>query len=197
MAEIRSTLEMVLERAAKMAQSSQEESDPEEKKKQGMKLAAGYMKKDSENLVEIIIKYPEAEQVLITGGAADIFLRYLTLPREPDQLESISMAMDGLLHLSANNDQMENVLKEAKTVLEQYTNHRNQLEEQLAESFTAQAAQLEQSVASQTGMGMQIDPRQHPKFQEEWQRVQGELNDQYDRAIDQYKTLVKQLLGIK
>jgi len=54
---------------------------------------------------------------------------------------------------------------------------------------------MEQSVARQTGVKVRLDASQHPKFQEQWQKVQVDLNGQYGRALEQHKALLKQRLG--
>ena len=60
--------------------------------------------------------------------------------------------------------------------------------------FEQQMQMMEQNLAKQTGMQMKLAPSQHPKFQEEWLKVQTELDGQYGKAIDQYKGLIEQRL---
>jgi predicted secreted hydrolase len=55
---------------------------------------------------------------------------------------------------------------------------------------------MEKNLARQTGVAMKLQPSQHPKFQEEWVRVQSQLDDQYGRALGQLKELVEQRLTI-
>jgi hypothetical protein len=45
-------------------------------------------------------------------------------------------------------------------------------------------------------MKMKLQPSQHPKFAEEWQRIQVELNDQYGRAVEQYKEFIAKQLTV-
>jgi hypothetical protein len=52
-------------------------------------------------------------------------------------------------------------------------------------------ALMEQNLAKQTGQAMKLQPSQHPKFQEEWARIQGQLNEQYGQALKQLKDLVE------
>jgi hypothetical protein len=39
---------------------------------------------------------------------------------------------------------------------------------------------------------MKVDPKLHPKFQEEWSRVKSDLDTQYNQALNQHKELVAQ-----
>jgi hypothetical protein len=42
---------------------------------------------------------------------------------------------------------------------------------------------------------MKLQPAQHPKFQEEWNRLKVELNNQYGRALEQHKQMLASLLA--
>jgi hypothetical protein len=39
---------------------------------------------------------------------------------------------------------------------------------------------------------MAMDPAMHPMFQKEWIRMKGDLNQQYNQALDERKELLKQ-----
>jgi len=55
-----------------------------------------------------------------------------------------------------------------------------------------------QLLSRQTGAAagdLQVDPTRQPKFQEEWARVETELDGQYNQALDQHKQLLKQRLA--
>jgi hypothetical protein len=58
--------------------------------------------------------------------------------------------------------------------------------------------QIEQMLAQKgvSAEGMNIDPTTEPQFQEEWTRIQGELNGQYENALSQYIDQMKMRLGI-
>ena len=68
------------------------------------------------------------------------------------------------------------------------------MKQQLEGQFAQQMQMMEQNLARQTGMKMKLEPSQHPKFQEEWQKLQAELNSQYGKAVEQYKAMIEQRL---
>jgi predicted secreted hydrolase len=41
-----------------------------------------------------------------------------------------------------------------------------------------------------------MDPSLHPKFQEEWSRIMGELDQQYGQALSQHKNTVAQKFAV-
>jgi hypothetical protein len=96
MAEIKSTLEKVLERAATMGNATRDEFAAEERVKDGMRMGADYLRGkevDFSNALE-----QTNDSVLIKKGVVQAFLRNITLPRDDDQ-ERAEMAMQGLLEL--------------------------------------------------------------------------------------------------
>lgn len=195
MAEIKSTMEMVMEKAARMGKASREDMAGEEKVREGMRLAAQYLREEGLDMIKALEGHPEADRASLRKGLVKTLLRNIMLPREQEQQQAAEKAMQGLLAVGRDFRDLKAVLGELKTILEQYLPHRQQLREQLEASFAQQMEQMEQNLAQQTGMATKLQPSQHPKFQEEWQRLQAELNDQYGRVLEQHKGLLEQKLG--
>jgi len=51
------------------------------------------------------------------------------------------------------------------------------------------AARIQQAVQQQLGLppGVRIDVEKQPQFQEEWRKVQTQIDSQYYRLLDEYK----------
>lgn len=194
MAEIKSTLEKVMERVAGMDLASREEIDADEKIKEGMRLAADFLRNQTPAIGPALAKQPEAVRTFIRQGVIRSLLRNIILPREED-LQNTERAMQGLFELGEGNRDIIDILSDMKQVLDRYQEHKNQLHQQLED---AMRQQLEQALARQglrAGGGVQINPTLHPKFREEWQRLVAELNEQYGQALDQQKDFIAQVLG--
>ena len=84
MAEIKSTMEMVLERAARMAEAAPEVSDNEDLVKSGMKLAADYINSGNADFATPLDSHSPEDQVSIKKGMAQTLLRNIVLPRDED-----------------------------------------------------------------------------------------------------------------
>lgn len=195
MAEIKSTMEKVMERLAAMGEVSSAGIDAEEKRRDGMRLAAAFLRGEEKDLAKALAGRPRPDQPLLLQGMVRTLLRNITLPREEEQRRQAELATQGLLQVSSGGGDLRSMLQEIRTILDRYQEHRDQLLDQLKEAFSQQIDQMEDDLTRQTGMKLKIDPSRHPKFQEEWQRLQGELNSQYGRAIEQYKTVIEQRLG--
>jgi len=194
MGQIKSTMEMVLARAERLC--SEVDIDPaEDVIQRGMKLGAAVLSGQVVDLDEALRSLAPVDTQNFVQGLLRTFYRHIQLPREEGHPWEGALAglqrLAQALSLSGDaQDQLSGVLNELRSILGRYLQHRQQLEKQLEEGFSMQAAQLQQSLAQQTGMKMKISPRQHPKFAEEWQRVQAQLNDQYGNALEHYKTSI-------
>jgi hypothetical protein len=193
MAEIKSTLEKVLERAASMGRASQEEIQAEEKVREGMRMAAEYLQ---ENEIDFSrARETTGDAALILKGVIQVFLRNIALPRDDNQ-QRAERAMQGLLDLNKGSGDLMTICKEMKSILNHYQQHKKEVRRQVEDAFRQQ---MEHALANQTGqkgLGMKVDPVLHPKFQEEWSRIKTDLNSQYNETLEQHKKLVAQRFGV-
>ena len=195
MAEIKSTLEKVMERVAAMGPVADQDIDADEVVKQGMRLAARYMRGETTEFQTALNDNPEANRVLFQKGIAQVLLRNIVLPREADQ-QAAEKAMQGLLELGKGNRELLTVLGETKKILGRFLEHKQQLRQQLESAIRQQLEQAMAQQGIQNDLNIKIDPARHPKYQEEWSRIHNALQEQYGQALDQYKTAVVQILGV-
>ncbi|MEW6500195.1 MAG: DUF6657 family protein [Thermodesulfobacteriota bacterium] len=196
MAEIKSTMEMVMERAARMGSGPAVDLGAEERMKDGMRLGAAWLRGEAADMIDRLNALGMAERTQVLRGAVQTLLRNIFLPRDADQVNQATRAMEGLVAVGQADSELLMVCGEMKKILDHYLQHRDQLKQQLEGQFVRQMEMMEKTLAQQTGMAMKLNPAQHPKFQEEWQRLQGELNQQYGRALEQHKQLVEQRLTL-
>ena len=88
MAEIKSTMDMVLERAAKMAAAATPDIEDEDLTRTGMRLAADFLNGKETDLAQLLSKQPPKDQVAIRKGMAQTLLRNIVLPRDEQLQES-------------------------------------------------------------------------------------------------------------
>ena len=182
MAEIRSTLDMVMERATQMASSSTTVSASDDSIKQGMRLAASFMRDETADLQAELTAQPEANRPALKKGMAETLLRNIVLPRETEQINTAEKAMQGLLAAGENDEHLQVIFQEITPILPGYQDHKKKLLTQLEEAF-----------AQQTGGGAaQGLPAQQAKFLEEWERLRAELDSKYGQVLEHHKNLIRQ-----
>lgn len=196
MAEIRSTMDMVMERAARLAAEAEESSGDEALANEGMRMAAAFLSGEGENLLEQLKSKAPEEQMIIRGGMARTMLRNILLPRDQEISEQTLLSLNGLQELSGNSTDIATICSELKQILEQYGQHREQVKQQFDESILNQLKMQLQQQGLAVDDEMALNPTMHPQYQEEWSKASAELNNQYNDALDQRKELIGQRFGI-
>jgi Family of unknown function (DUF6657) len=192
MAEIRSTLDMVMERAARMAARAEDVPAGQEAEQRGMRLVAEFLSGKQSELTPLLQQEAPADQMAVRRGMAKALVRNIVIPRDEMLMASSTTAISGLLGLSKETGEVESVCNELKQLLEQYSQHKEQMKQQLEDAIRTQLAQQVQEQTGASGDPMAIDPTRHPQYQKEWSQAQANLNDQYTQAFDQRKEILMQ-----
>ncbi|MBA3005142.1 MAG: hypothetical protein KKB91_08885 [Proteobacteria bacterium] len=190
MAEIKSTMDMVMERAARMAARSVGEPDSQESERAGMRLAAEYISHTLDDLGQALAGQAATEQMAVRKGMAQALMRNILLPRNETLMATSLRSMQGLLEMERSAGDMVAICAELKQILEQYTQHKEQIRKQLEDAVRAQLDQKLGEQGSPAGSRMSIDPAMHPMFQKEWVRMKADLDQQYNQALDQRKDML-------
>lgn len=195
MAEIKSTMDLVMERAARIGKASREDLYREEARKKGVQLAVEFLDGGLPDPLDTLKNLEQNIQVDVLHGMADILLRNIFLPRDEMQQQRAEQAVKGILSLEGSSAEIASMCEELGKILVGYMQHREQLRGQLEEQIKLHYESLMAQQQEMQRTGMQTDPTQQPKFQEEWLRVETELNSQYGNALDQLKQQIAIRLG--
>lgn len=190
MGEIKSAAEIAQEKLAQIGEPTEEERLKWKYGPEGDKLAARYLKEDC-NLINEINKFEAKARKIITTGVNDILLRNISLPRNDAARRTNKKAMDGLKALKNDKVAAENVFSKIRHVLDHYVQEGAKQKKEAYESLKTQfEAKVQQAIQQQTGVSsarMNIDVEKQPQFQEEWQRLQAQMESQYMTLLDDYK----------
>lgn len=193
MAEIRSTMDMVMERAAKIAAEAEDKPDDESSALQGMRLAAEYLKNGEGDLKATLQEQKKEEQPAILRGMVDTLLRNIVLPRDEMLLENSSKALKAVSSL-ATTAEASSTCGELEQILNQYSQHKDQMVQQLEDAIRQQLEQHLTQQGAKLSDDVAINPAMHPKYQEELDKMLTDLNGQYNEALDQRKNMIRQNL---
>ncbi len=195
MGDIKSALEIAMEKVEKLGEVTDEERLGWKYVPEGEKLAAKYITKDV-NLVSELGRYEEKAKQYIIKGAVDIMARNINLPRNDPAKRNNKRAMEGLKTLKNGKVDVENVYTKIRRIFSHYAEQGEQQRKQAYESLKAQfEAKVQQAMQQQMSLpaGVKIDVEKQPQFQEEWRRIQSQLDSQYLGLLDEYK---QELLNI-
>jgi len=196
MAEIKSTMDLVMERAARMGKASAEEMQQEKAGKKGLKLAAEFLDSTVDNLMTVLTELPAEQQMAARRGMVEVLLRNIFLPRDDIARERTKKAAEGIVALGGGAGDLSSICAEMQHILGQYNQHHEQLKQQVEEQIRMQYEQI----MAQQGEGMQGDAmgmerNLQTRFQEEWARMETELSNQYNQALEQHKIVLKERLA--
>jgi hypothetical protein len=189
MGEIKSAAEIAREKIEKLGEVTDEERMRWRYVPEGEKLAARYIK-ENYNLVTELDKYEEKARKYVTEGASDILMRNISLPKNDLARRNNKKAMEGLKTVKNDKVAVENVFSKIRHVLDHYVQQGEQQKKQAYESLKAQFEdKIQQAIKQQTGVNaqMKIDVERQPQFQEEWLKLQAQLDLQYTQLLNEYK----------
>ena len=189
MSDMKSAYERAMERAEKIGDASPDELMRLEAAPKGNQMAARFMKEPVLDLDAELNKYKGSgirKQVI--DGALEIFLRYLALPSATSPREVTNRAKQGILVLKDNKKLVEQVFSQLDNMLNLYEQARQQAFNQLKQAFEQQAGRQVRGTGAQVGsQAGRADVTAQPQFRDEWSRALGELNRQYEQALEEQK----------
>lgn len=189
MGEIKSAAEIAREKLEKIGEATEEERLKWKYVPEGEKLAARYLKTDF-NLATELSNYEGKARKHVIDGINDILMRNINLPKSDKARRANKKAMEGLKTVKNDKVAVENVFSKIRHVLDHYVGQGEQQKRQAYESLKAEfEAKIQQAIKQQTGVNaqMKIDVESQPQFQEEWQKLQAQLDSQYLQLLDEYK----------
>ncbi len=187
---IKSAREIALEKIDRLGQATEEERLGWKYLPLGEALAAKYLKDDS-NLLGELGQYQENVKKYVIRGAVDVLLRNLDLPKNEIARKKNKKTMDGLKLLKNDKVGVENIYSKMRYL---FTHYDEQGEQQRRQAYQALKAQVEdriqQAVQKQLGTATaagKIDVEKQPQFQQEWRKVQAQLDTAYLVHLNDYK----------
>jgi hypothetical protein len=189
MADIKSAAEIAQEKLKEIESATDEERLRWKYVPEGEKLAAKYLKQNM-NLAAELAKYEKKVLGYIKEGASEILVRNINLPRNDLARKNNKKAMEGLKTLKSDKVGVENIFSQMRNIFKHYAEQGEQQRKQAYASLKTEfAAKVKQAMQQQLSplMGMEIDVERQPQFQEEWRRLQIQLDSQYLRLLDEYK----------
>ncbi len=189
MGDIKSALELAMEKVERLGEVTEEERMKWKYVPEGEKLAARYLKQNL-NLVAELGNYEESVIRYIKEGACDILIRSINLPKDELAKRNNKKAMEGLKTLKSDKIGVENIYSKIRSIFNHYIEEGEQQRKQAYQRLKVEfEAKVQQAIQQQLGsvMGIKIDVERQPQFQEEWRKLQTQLDSQYISLLDEYK----------
>ncbi|MEJ2070998.1 MAG: hypothetical protein P8X65_10475 [Syntrophobacterales bacterium] len=187
MAEIKSALELALEKAEQYGRATKEDLLQDKYKEQGRQWAVQYLKEEEIDLEkELAVLSPEA-QPLARVAMKEVFLRNITFPKEETIDSRLNKALEGIMVVATNKKAMGRIKQEIDQLLQQFLMARNTALQQMKNSFMQTLGNYTRALEAQLKTKVRLDVENLPEFQQEWRKFEGNLLDQFEPVLEDRK----------
>jgi ElaB/YqjD/DUF883 family membrane-anchored ribosome-binding protein len=191
LAEIKSALELALEKAERYGKASREEMAAAQHQEQGRHLAVKFLNGEGDLEAGLKNLDPQAQDAARIA-IKEVFLRNIGLPRNGEADKRLERAVAGLLLVAGSKNNMARLTAELQQLLQQFLQFRNNAMQQLKARFTQSLPQMQRAMEAKTGQKVRLEVEQIPQFQEEWRHFHGQLLDQFEPMLEQLKERILQ-----
>ena len=198
MSEIKSALELALERTADI-QSDRTKLHEHEALQKGKRLASKFLhpepdsEEESVDLRDELKKVNKEDMKLVRQGIFDVILSNITLPHDEVREDLIDRAARGVQILLNTKKQVEYIFQQLKEFYIQYLRNKDQIRKNLEQQFAPRLQQKEEALREKFGSSIELDPADDPEFAEYLKQNYAELDKQYQEALNQMKEQLKQI----
>jgi hypothetical protein len=195
MGEIKSAFEIAMEKVNRMSEPTEEERLEWKYVPEGEKLAGRYLK-EKINLLAELNDYDETVRKYVVRGASAILARNIAMPKNDHIKQTNKKAMDGLKIVKTDKVAVENVYSKIRYLFNHYAEQGEAQKKQAYESLKQELGErIRQALQQQMNpmMGAEIDVERQPQFQQEWRKIQMQLETQYTSHLNEY---IRELIEI-
>lgn len=186
MAEIKSALELALEKAESYGRASKDDLIQDQYRDKGRQLAVQYLKEEGDLEAELANLPPEARETA-QQAIKEVLVRNIALPREEAPDPRAVRALEGLLLVASNRKGMTRLKEEVQQIWQNFLISRNSAMQQLKASFGQQLNNVTRALEAQYGQRLKVDVEHLPQFQEEWRKFEANLIQQFEPILEDRK----------
>lgn len=195
MGEMKSAWQIAMEKADKLGKASPDELNSVKFVPEGNRLASHFLQDNSFDLVAEMNKHGNQDTLkYIKKGIEEILLRNITLPHNDEDQRRTNRSMEGLSIIKENKKGLEAIYKLISNLVTQYQSAMQQTYSDFKKKaeMTIQQAQRGGMRQQQRGQ-MPLDQQLQLQLQEEWRQIHGELDNQYDKALEEHRQKIREL----
>ena len=187
MAEIKSALELALEKAEQYGKATKDDLLQDKFKEQGRQLAVQYLKEEDVDLEKAVAALPAEGQPSARLAMREVFLRNITIPKDETIDPRQDRALEGMMVTATNKKGMTLLKQEADQLLQQFLMARNTAFQQLKTSFMQTLGNYTRALEAQLKSKVRLEVENLPEFQQEWRKFEGNLMTQFEPLLENRK----------
>ncbi len=196
--EIKSALEIALEKAERIGKASKEELELYQLKEEAQRLSAKFLRNElsdfEDKFNEFLQNKTSQQKRIIYQSIIDVFLKNIVLPKSEYQLEDGKKALEGLKIIFKRVPELSKVYQQIEKLLKEYYTHKETLYNELLKRFNTGVEALEHALSDQLGTEVKINVEEHPQFKEEWNKIKEKLDEEYGKQLEYLKNLFRKII---
>jgi hypothetical protein len=186
-AEIKSALELALEKAEQYGRASKEDLRQDKFKEQGRQWAVQFLKEEEVDLEKELAGLPPEGQASARLAMKEVFLRNITLPKDETIDPRQSRALEGVMVSATDKKAMARVKQDIDQLLQQFLMARNSAYQQLKTQFSHTLGNYTRALEAQLRSKVNLEVENLPEFQQEWRKFEGQLVTQFEPVLESRK----------
>ena len=190
MGKIKSAFEKAMEKADLVQKASPDQLKRIEYVSSGNTIGARYIRGDVRDLSAELSSYDTETRAHLVTGIKETLARNLSLPLDPQSKQTVEKALKGLLELFGDKADIKQVCDQIVHLLTYYEEASQQEYLRFKQEFAALLNDPRNPLAKQIGPGFSGDIERLPQFREEWRKVRGQLDRQYEQALSDQKQML-------
>lgn len=184
MAEIKSALELALERTASV-KGDKTKVEAHEARQIGMRLASRLFENPGADIKRELAEIKGEREAAAREGFFQVLMSNLVLPGKETDLPRLKTVQAGLELLIRDRRSVSTLMQQVEQLLQQYLDTKTQLVESLRKQFEPRLRQREAEIRKQVGTAVKLDPASDPDFAKALSQNLQRLQQQYGQVIDQ------------
>jgi hypothetical protein len=186
-AEIKSALELALEKAEQYGRASKEDLRQDKFKEQARQWAVQFLKEEEVDLEKELATLPCEGQPGARLAMKEVFLRNITLPKDETVDPRLARALEGVMVTATDKKGMARLRQEVDQLLQQFLMARNNAFQQLKNSFAQTLGNYTRALEAQLKSKVRLEVENLPEFQQEWRKFEGNLTTQFEPVLEDRK----------
>jgi len=160
---------------------------------EGQKLAGRFLAEPQFDLAAALAQYDNERQKLVLKALEDTLISRLVLPEDEQAMQDNRRVMEGLLQLKKDKEALSPLMGELEHIFNYYLQAREQAGRSLEEDFRSRIEGALRERGIEPGPGVQVDPKRHPRYQDEMTKLMGQINEKFMPSFEQIRQRIKQL----
>ena len=185
MAEIKSALEIALERTASV-EVDKEALEADRARREGMTMVSKFLDDPKTDLKEMLKSKTGKEKEWAREGMVQVLLANLVLPQDQLAIKKLKSIGGAFMDLKSDR-RISQMFDQLSSFFTEYVEEKDRLQELVTQQHGPRLQQKEQELAQRMGQNVRIDHMTDPEFVAALRKAQAQLDDRYIEVLDKVK----------